>query len=138
MSSQTLHKMAKTFLFVFPLLFLNVYTVVSKICKEPPTAEGYENVKYEGIWYEIGKVINNKIILYYLHCIFPSTYSIPLIPCYLFYFELDPNSRWSLFSTRLGLHYCNIRTIWAHIWKWWHWIFKQKAYPRWSFQQCIR
>merc|ERR1712179_813549 len=47
---QALHKMAKTFLFVFPLLFLSVYTVTSKICKEPPTAESYENVKYEPIF----------------------------------------------------------------------------------------
>jgi len=48
--------MVKTFLLVFSLFFLNNYSALAKICKEPPTAEGYENQKYEGIWYEIGKI----------------------------------------------------------------------------------
>jgi len=27
-----------------------------KKCKDPPTAESFENQKYKGIWYEIGKI----------------------------------------------------------------------------------
>ena len=55
--------MVKTFLLVFSLFFLNNYSALAKICKEPPTAEGYENQKYEGIWYEIGKVIKKNLNL---------------------------------------------------------------------------
>jgi len=48
--------MVKTFLFVFPLFFLTIYSAFGKVCKDAPTAESYENQKYEGIWYEIGKI----------------------------------------------------------------------------------
>ena len=46
-----------TFLYIVAFVFLNAHFTYGKLCKEPPTAESYENHKYEGIWYEIGKVI---------------------------------------------------------------------------------
>merc|ERR1712241_596027 len=57
MSMQVIsYKMERSFPYILAFVFINICITQGKICKEPPTAESYQNDKYEGIWYEIGKI----------------------------------------------------------------------------------
>ena len=97
---------------LFAFVMINVGLSNGKHCKEPPTATGYENQKYEGIWYEIGKVD----IFYCEYCIVLSiACNIQFLVNRSFFSKLslnslysDPNSRRSILSARFYMYYCNI------------------------------